>query len=304
MNLVFGASGFLGSQTAISLFDNNCPVNAIMRNSSDAWRLERRSEINTVKIEESEFISYLESVKPSVVVAANWQGVRDSRRSDKKIQESNAQDILKMAIAAKKTGVKTFVAFGSQAEVRSSKNKITETYGNSPVGIYGGVKGQLAQELKELFRKSKTRFCWVRPFSIYGPMDSAAALLPQMFLAASRGITFEVTNPNLSWSYLHISDFGTAMLKIISSEELEGAINVGSKESIPILRIAQLAELEIKTIFPDWSGIALKESSEFKGRIPITAKLDESGWSALVPIEKGIVETVQWLSGSGRQLDV
>jgi nucleoside-diphosphate-sugar epimerase len=304
MNLVFGASGFLGSQTTISLSNSCFSVNAIMRNSSNSWRLQGRSEINIVKLKESEFTSYLESVNPSVVIAANWQGVRDSLRADKKIQESSAQCILKLATAAKKSGVKTFVAFGSQAEVRRSNKKVTETYGNSPVGVYGGAKGLLAQELKELFRNSKTRFCWVRPFSIYGPMDSATALVPQMFLAASRGITFEVANPNLSWSYLHISDFGTAMLKILGNEELEGVINVGSTDSISILRIAQLAEREIKTLFPNWSGITLKEKSAFKGRIPITAKLDESGWSAQVPIEKGIAETVQWLSGSSDQLDV
>ena len=303
MILVFGASGFLGSQTAISLANCHYPVNAIMRKSSNSWRLNGRSEIGVMKLEESDFLSYLKSVNPGAVVAANWQGVRNPQRLDKKIQETSARSILELAVVAKKSGVKTFIAFGSQAEVRSSSHKVNEVYVNSPVGIYGGVKGFLAQELRRLFQGSDTRFCWVRPFSIYGPMDSATALVPQMFLAASRGIRYEVTNPNLSWSYLHISDFGRAMITILGDEELEGVINVGAPDSVPILKIAQLAEKEIKELFPDWSGITLRENKVINGRIPSTTKLNESGWTAQVTIEKGIAETVQWISGHCHQLD-
>jgi nucleoside-diphosphate-sugar epimerase len=304
MNLVFGASGFLGSQTTISLTNFNHNVKAIMRNSSNPWRLQGRSDICVVNLDQSEYLSYLESISPSVVVAANWEGVRNPLRSDKKTQENSARSILKLAAAAKKIGVKTFITFGSQAEVNASSKKISETYALSPVGIYGETKARLAQDLKEMFRGSGTRFCWVRPFSIYGPRDSAAALVPQMFLAASRGLKYEVTHPNLDWSYLHVSDFGTAMLTILENYELEDVINVGSSESIPIVNVAKLAEREIVKLFPNWSGITLNEQKEIKGRIPSTRKLHESSWLAQVPIEKGIAETVQWLSGCGHQHDM
>jgi len=293
---VFGASGFLGSEICNSLSSEGTNINAILRKNSNPWRLESSPMLEQMHLEKQQWKEYLDEKRPTLVVAANWSGVRKNQRQDLEIQLENLESVMELARYARSAGVKTFMAFGSQGEVHNSSNAIEESLTNLQGDPYGQVKSKLGWTLRDYFENSDTKLIWLRPFSVYGPKDSNESLIPQMFQAAQFDKEFRVRNSGLIWSALHISDFGSAIKKIIKADCLEGVINIGNPNPISIYEYAKLAREEIQKIFPSWKGCNLSPQPASEGKIPNVGKLLNLGWSPEFDLQAGIENTVKWLS--------
>jgi nucleoside-diphosphate-sugar epimerase len=152
--------------------------------------------------------------------------------------------------------------------------------------------------LHEYFTGSRTRFIWLRPFSIYGPKDSDQSLIPQMFKAAQMNARFELNNPGLAWSPLHISDFGRAVKEIVNADHYHGVINVGNPNPTSIYEFSRTAQELIQQIYPTWKGCEFGPQSSQNGKIPKVEKLHNLGWSPKFTLQAGVEDTVNWLNAN------
>lgn len=292
---VFGASGFLGSQICNSLNSEGIQHSAVMREFSNPWRLKESMVNKRFFLNSRNWEKYLSEVKPSVVVAAQWQGVSKSLRENLSIQRRNFDSVIELATLSRKMNVNLFVAFGSQAEVPSSMLPIQENFADSRENAYATIKSELAMSLTKLFINSNTNFIWIRPFSIYGPKDSNESLIPKMYRFAQSNMFFDLNEPGLIWSALHVSDFGSAMKMILMSNSVSGVVNVGNPEPINILEFARIAEQSIKRFFPFWGGLRIDRESFKSGKIPQIDKLQKLGWLPRFSMLEGVNDTVNWL---------
>lgn len=293
---VFGASGFLGSEICNSFSLEGTKIDAVVRETSNTWRLGDSATLERIQLEQQHWRDYLNEKKPTAVVATIWAGVSKKQRQDLKIQHENLESVMELASYSKSAGVKTFIAFGSQGEVLNSSNLIGEDFTEPQGDSYGQMKSKLGLMLRDYFENSNTQLIWVRPFSIYGPKDSNESLIPQMFHAAQSHSQFKITNPGLMWSALHISDFGRAIKKIVTAENFEGVVNVGNPNPISIYDYAKAAEGELEKIFPSWEGCSLRAQPEREGKIPKVEKLRNLGWSPEINLKAGVEDTVNWLN--------
>ena len=295
---VFGASGFLGSEICNSLALENTKVDALLRETSNPWRLESSAMLEPIHLAQHYWKDYLEVKKPNAVVAANWSGVSKNQRQDLKIQNENVDSVMELAKYSKSAGVKKFIAFGSQSEVSNSSKPINENLTEPQGDSYGRTKSKLGLMLRDYFENSQTQLIWLRPFSIYGPKDSNESLIPQMFQAARFHKGFEISNPGLMWSALHVSDFGRAAKKIIKAENLDGVINIGNPNPISIYEYAKAIEVELQKIFPSWEGCNLKVQPVREGKIPNIEKLQNLGWFSEINLKTGVEDTINWLNAN------
>ena len=295
---VFGASGFLGSEICNSLSLEDTKVDAVLRETSNPWRLESLAMLEPIHLEQYQWKNYLDAKKPNAVVAANWSGVSKNQRQDLKVQSENLDSVMELARYSKSAGVKKFIAFGSQGEVPNSRNLINENLTEPQGDSYGQTKSKLGVMLRDYFENSHTQFIWLRPFSIYGPKDSTESLIPQMFQAARSHTGFEVSNPGLMWSALHVSDFGSAVKKIIKAENLDGVINIGNPNPISIYEYAKAIEEELQKIFPSWEGCNLMLQPAREGKIPKIEKLRNLGWFPEFSLKTGVQDTINWLDAN------
>ena len=205
---------------------------------------------------------------------------------------------MELARHSKSAGVKKFIAFGSQGEVRNSINAIDEKFTEPQGDAYGQMKSKLSLKLRDYFENSQTQLIWARPFSIYGPKDSNESLIPQMFQAAQSQTRFKISNAGLAWSALHISDFGSAIVKIVKAENLEGVINVGNPSPISIYEYAKAVEEGLQEVFPAWRGCDLWPKPEREGKIPKVEKLRHLGWFPEINLKAGVDDTINWLNAN------
>ncbi len=293
---VFGASGFLGSEICNSLSSEGRKIDAVLRKTSDTWRLEGSATLKRIHLEQQQWRDYLNEKKPTAVVAANWSGVSKKQRHDLKIQYANLESVMELASYSKSAGIKKFIAFGSQGEVLNSSSLIDENFTEPQGDSYGQMKSKLGLMLRDYFENSHTQLIWLRPFSIYGPKDSNESLIPQIFQAAQSNSRFKISNPGLMWSPLHVSDFGSAIKKIIYAENLEGVINIGNPNPISIYEYAKAVEEELQKNFPSWEGCNLRKQPEREGKIPKVEKLRKLGWSPEFSLKAGVEDTINWLN--------
>lgn len=277
--LIYGASGFLGSALVNHLSKNNLVV-AVIREKSDAWRISPNENITIVRKPVSSWTSELDHDVPDIVICAQWNGTALSDRNDAKMQDFNVSHISEIALKARVSGVKSFLAIGSQAETTMSNLYVKEEITKNPASSYGEAKIKLYSNLVDTFKNSKTRLVWLRVFSIYGGHESGNTLLPNLLKATNNGESLLLKNPGLPWSFLYIDDFTEATGLLIDKEEIEGIVNIANEQLVTVL--------EICSAVPFAKFHSETQSLSNIGYFPIINKLKDVGWHPRYDLRAGL----------------
>jgi nucleoside-diphosphate-sugar epimerase len=279
MFLVYGASGFLGSALANELAQNSKVV-AVVRKTSDTWRLVQSDNLKVVKAHESEWPDLISKLKPKIIICAQWAGVEKKERNNSRIQDENVAAIMKIAKVAVQEKCEKFIAFGSQAETSESEELIPETFLRDSSSVYGQAKSRLAISLYALFLHTQTEFIWARVFSIYGPLETRDGLIPSLLKSMSDTKSFTIREPSKSWSFLFIDDFVRAIQVLIESGVSYPVVNIGNSKLTTIFEIC-------KTIDNESQFLGDLDSQNRKGFFPSVERLQELGWNPQVELSQG-----------------
>jgi nucleoside-diphosphate-sugar epimerase len=291
--LVTGSSGFLGSWICRVLAEH-FEVTALVRPTSDLFRLTGVNDLKIVSIETTEWPGYISHSKPDVLILVDWWGVGNQDRNDSR-QYGNIYRMCDLAKSAKEAGVGTVIGVGSQAELGPIENDISEDLPDQPTTKYGFAKAEARLKLRNIFKGSKTRFVWMRVFSTYGPLDTGNWLIPQTVDSIIQGKGMKLTKGEQEWSYLHAYDLALGFKKAIETESIGGTVNIGNPETI-ILRDAVTSiarKLDAQNLL-DFGAIEYREDQVMKLK-PLCEKLSKAGWKPEVEFESGINQTMNWL---------
>jgi UDP-glucose 4-epimerase len=294
--LVLGGSGFIGSWLSRVLVERNVPTSALVRPSSDLWRLASLPPLDIIAADPAEWPDVVASVRPDVIVSLDWSGVAGASRNDD-AQWKNLDRQLKVLQAAAESGTRRFVGVGSQAEYGPKSGRITEDMTAHPVTGYGEAKLAAMEASRSFSADSGMQWVWARIFSVYGPLDNGHWLLPLVAdsLRADRDI--ELTTGEQRWSYLYALDAGAALAALATHEDASGIYNVGNP-SAPRLRdtlerFASMTSSTGRLLF----GARPFEPNPVMHLEPDMSRLAGLGWSATVGMDKGLGATMRWLSG-------
>jgi nucleoside-diphosphate-sugar epimerase len=277
-------------------------VTALVRPTSNIYRLAGISRLRIDQINSDEWANYIFVNKPEVLILADWWGVGNQDRNADQ-QYDNIIRMSKMANAAKKTGVQVVIGVGSQAELGPVLDVITEDLPDQPTTKYGFAKAQNRSNLCEILINSNTRFAWLRIFSTYGPLDTGAWLIPQLVDNLSCGKAMDLTRGEQEWSYLHAYDLAHAFETVIQNVEICGTVNVGNPNTIllkdAILEIAmKLDAVELLNF-----GAVDYRSDQVMKLKPLCEKLSKFNWAPEVSFSDGASQTISWLTrGENRPL--
>ena len=298
MIVVTGGSGFLGSWIVRALYKESMPLVVLVRPDSDCWRLDGLENIKIVRSEPPDWPKVISEIKPRVVIASDWEGVAGLDRGNREMQFGNVSRSLAVAQAARDMGVEAFIAFGSQAEIGPRPSPINEDADDGPNSPYGESKVHLRRSLSAIFSESKTRFVWGRIFSVYGPLDNGAGMLPSLIRTLRKERSFDATSGDQVWSYLYAADFAAAVLRIIKEPDFSDIVNIGNPSGVPIKevinRVAQyMNRPELVNI-----GAVDIDSLQSQYLIPVTSQLTTHLWEPAVTLDEGLRSTVDWFMGT------
>ena len=293
--VVTGASGFLGSWIC-RVLALNFEVIALVRPTSDVYRLGGIEDLNIINLETSEWADFIAIQKPDVLILADWWGVGNHHRNDER-QFANIARIENLVRAARNAGVGSVIGVGSQAELGPVSNLITEDLPDKPTTAYGAAKVEGRRKAAQILEGSKTRFAWMRIFSTYGALDSDTWLIPQLIDSLAAGRVMDLTKGEQKWSYLHAFDLARAFQSVIEQSSISGIVNVGNPATLHLKDAIQAIAEQLGVDGLLNFGALPYRSDQVMKLEPACESLTAIGWEPIVSFENGIKQTIQWRQG-------
>jgi len=294
MIVITGGTGFLGSSLVREFLSKGLAVHALVSSRQNLWRLSESPSLDITFGNSVRWAGLIADLQPECVISADWSGVGNTSRNDRDIQVSNIKRHIQVAEAVRAAKVPLYVNFGSQAELGPLNIVASTAQEDAPITEYGRAKVHLRQRLFEVFKHSDSRLVWGRIFSTYGPTDLGPWLIPNLIRSFILNETFQLTSGLQEWSYLYNSDFASAISTIIENKEIQGIVNLGNPESARILDIAKIIAVEMKS--ETYLEIGKSSIRHDQGKImkPDMSQLLSYGWSPVVDLKEGLIETVRW----------
>lgn len=306
--LVTGAAGFVGSHMVEKLVADGHDVRAMIHyNSANNWGWLEESQvkkfIEVVAGDIRDYDSVFAAVKgvDTIFHLAALIGIPYSYVSPMAYIKTNIEG--------------TYNILQSARTLETSNILITstsETYGSAqyiPMDEFHPMVGQSPYSASKIgadnlavsyFRSFSTPVKIVRPFNIYGPRQSARAIIPSIItqiLDGKKEIKLGNTSPTRDFTF--VKDTIAGFLAISKNEKFNGEyVNIGIGEEISVLDLVNLiSELigeDIK-ITSDEQRIRPKDS-EVDRLFANNMKLTQStSWQPQFSLKQGLTETIEWL---------
>jgi NAD dependent epimerase/dehydratase len=322
--LITGAEGFIGSHLVELLVRKKYLVRALILYSFDSSNgclddidksLLKKIKIVRGDIRDSNFVDKLTKGIDCIINLAALIGIPYSYVAPNSYLDTNLNGLLNILNSARKNKVKKIIQT-STSEVYGSGIyfPIDEKHPIQPQSPYAASKAA-ADHLAMSYHKSYgTPVAILRPFNVFGPRQSARAIIPTVIsqLIDDKQKEIKVGNVNTVREFNYIEDTILAFEKAINNKKIIGKIiNIGNGYNVPIKNIIIL----LKKISKCQKKIKIKkERIRKKGseveRLQSSSRLAKKylGWSAKLNNRKKLLNalrlTFDWYKKNDRKKNI
>ena len=307
--LVTGAGGFIGSHLCESLVNEGYEVRALVRyNSKNFWGwLEHSSVKNEIEVIQGDIIDF-DSVKKAtkdvriIFHLAALISIPYSYQVQQAFVNVNIKGMLNLMQASLLNGIEKFI-HTSTSEVYGTAQYVPmdENHPINPESPYAATKAAADYLALSFYKSFNLPVVILRPFNVYGPRQSARAVIPTIItqiLSGEKKINLGVLHPTRDFTYVKDTVRGFILAEKINSDNILGkVINIGSNFEISIEKLAQdIAKL---------MEVNIELSSEEKRKRPVKSEVKRLwaenriakellGWTPNCSLEQGLKITIDW----------
>ena len=299
--IVAGGSGFIGANLISELISNNNEVISISKNENNLKR----------KVKNAKYIFHdlkqpinqnLSKVFADVEYIINCSGYIDHSNFSnygREVFYDHFNSLISLTNLAIDLKLKTFVQLGSSDEYGNNKSPIKESIRESPISPYALAKLSSTYYLQQCFKQGLLNTVVLRPFLIFGEMQSKNRFLPYLIENCIKDREFNVTKGFQIRDYLYIKDFNQALIKTLSNEKAYGEIiNIAS--GIPILIKDVVSEVNkiIGKGKPIYGGIDYRDNESMELYADINKAKLLLDWEPKYDFNETIQKVITWYYGN------
>lgn len=309
--LVTGAGGFVGSHLTERLVNLGARVKAFVHyNSRNDWGMielipiEVRNEIEVLPadLRNPEAVRKAVSGVEYVFHLGALIGIPYSFVNPRDVIDTNIQGTLNVLLAARDEPVQSIVQT-STSEVYGTAQYVPmdEKHPLNPQSPYAASKVG-ADKLAESFYKSfAVPVAIVRPFNIYGPRQSARAIVPTIITQALSRDKILLGRLDTTRDLTFVEDAVEGFISLADQSAARGeVVNIGSSSEITIEKLAEkITSLLRKSMEITRDSNRLRpDFSEVERLCADTTKARELiDWDLRVDLDTGLKRTIDWISG-------
>jgi UDP-glucose 4-epimerase len=297
--LVTGASGFIGSWLVRDLVGQGAEVLAVIRKSSDLWRLQDCiGKIQTVQASLEDIGSAADTIKrfaPDTCFHLAWTGGNSSKSVNDLAQVyANVPGSLELVRISHAAGCRAYIYLGTCVEYGTYSIPVRESDAARPQNLYGAAKNTIMLLSEALCARMDMRFCGVRVFWAYGPMDDENRMIPSVINKFLLGQRPGLTRGEQQWDFLYIQDAVTALAALATSENAAGIFNLGSGKPRPIKDVVNtLRDLIDPAADIGFGDIPYAPNQVMHLEADISKIKTATGWAPSTSLEEGLRKTVE-----------
>lgn len=292
-----GTTGFIGSHLARVLLQHGCEVHALVRQTSNRYRI--REILPELKLVIGDLLDdavdrEVLRIRPDACIHLAWY-VQPGKYPSALENMDLLRASLRLAETLSTAGCHRLIAAGTMFEYDPDLTAAAlESSLTGPRHLYAASKLALCEALTQFCRLAKIQFAWTRLFYQYGPYEHPQRLVPVIINSLLRGEIAKLTPGEQVCDYLHVADTAEALWAIAQSE-LSGVVNVGSGEPHTVRDIAlsigrimgrpHLIGLNALPYVPDWPMHLVADNSRLK---------TSTDWRPKFSLDAGLTNTIQW----------
>lgn len=298
--LLLGASGFIGHAVLSWLFARGDHVVGLARrqrpnllaNPAIAWVYG--------DLRDPSLLGRLFSTPPDAVIYASGSHTpANSSRDPVGDLKSNLIPLVRCLEHAVNARVRRFVYISSGGTVYGpTSGPALEDAPNAPIGAYGLSKVTAERYIRLMTRNSALSPAILRVSNIYGPEQlpkPGFGFIPTAILHALRGESIPLFNEGRDIrDYVYVDDVVLAVLAALDGHR-ELTINIGSGVGSSGVDVVKALESVLgKPISTHFEGARGHDVTSIV--LNIERARDVLGWRPTMPLQSGLVPTVDWLS--------
>jgi dolichol-phosphate mannosyltransferase len=305
--LVTGATGFVGIAVARRLAERGHEVHAVVRPSSESWRMHdlRRHAIahEADLLDPSAVEPLFARVRPEWVVHLAAYGAYPSQVDLERCVRTNVEASVRLIDAAAAHAVERFVNSGSSSEYGPKDHAPDEDEPLEPNGLYAVTKAAATAYARHAARTRGLHATTLRLYSVYGPYEEPTRLIPAVIARGLQGGYPPFVAPETARDFVYADDVAAAYEAALTAEIPAGAVyNVGSGVQTTVREVAAVSRAQFGIAAdPEW-GTMPPRTWDTTTWVANTARTRaELGWEAATAFEDGFRRTAAWLSESAER---
>ena len=245
--LIFGSSGFIGSNITRYFLENEEEVHVCLKNDSNTWRIKDLLEdliIHRGDLSSSNDIeSVILSVRPDVVINCAGIVAGFGVEDQESVIQKNFVNTVNLANTCVKFNVNQLINTGSAYECGFSNNPIIgNECSNAPIGLYGITKKAEREYIDMIAQKFQKKYITLRLFTPFGSFDSPIRLIPYIILSLAHNISPHIRNPSSGRDFIYIGDVSKVYYALTKKPEVihnETVFNLGTGRMTKVIEIAK-----------------------------------------------------------------
>jgi len=299
--LITGGYGFVGANLVRRLLSEGHDVHLMTRPGSSLWRIEPllgSLHLHPLHGSDVEGVSkVVEAARPDWVFHLAAHGSYPHQQDRERMLSTNLLFTMSLLDACVQVGFETLVNAGSSSEYGLKDHAPGEDESLDPATFYGVTKAAATIYCGFVARRNKANICTLRLYSVFGPFEDSARLMPRIILLGLAGTLPALARPDLAHDFVYVGDVIDAFLMAANEPRHEaGAIyNVGTGIQVSLKEVVDTAREHLGIeAQPVWGSMPDREWDTSVWVANIRKIRERIGWKPTHSFKQGFIEMVEW----------
>lgn len=302
--LITGAAGFVGANLAVRLMREGHDLHLLVRSEGDPWRLTAAqvdAPVHRLDLADATRVKQVvAAVRPDWVFHLAAYGNSAWHADRQRMVNTNISGTMNLLDACGAQGVEALVHSGSSSEYGFKNHAAFEDERADPSSPYAVTKLAATQYCAYVARTSNLRIVTLRLYSVFGPMEEPARLVPSLVMHGLRQRYPPLANPTSGHDFVYVDDVVEAFVRAAGHESCRGGeiFNVASGRSVSLREIVDVtrAVLEVPGQ-PVWGSFPSRSWDTTVWAGDITHISERLHWQPTHSLEQGIRAFIHWFNG-------